>query len=172
MNINQYFSNMRLMNISLHNKTSSRYIYSHLIYPIIPLRSIMGFPVVQLLRSCIFGHNYPFEYYRRSNLGFPIIQLLRSCIFGHNYPFEYNRRSNLGFPIIQLLRSCIFGHNYPFEYNRRSNLGFPIIQLLCSCIFGHNYPFASYLFHYSGFLLNDSSAIPFLLTPSPYKLCK
>ena len=118
MNINLYFSNMRLMNISLHNKTSSRYIYSHLIYPIIPLRSIMGFPVVQLLRSCIFGHNYP---------------------------FENNRRSNLGFPVVQLLRSCIFGHNYPF---------------------------ASYLFHYSGFLLNDSSAIPFLLTPSPYKLCK
>ena len=145
MNINQYFSNMRLMNISLHNKTSSRYIYSHLIYPIIPLRSIMGFPVVQLLCGCIFGHNYPFENKRRSNLGFPVVQLLRSCIFGHNYPFENKRRSNLGFPIIQLLRSCIFGHNYPF---------------------------ASYLFHYSGFLLNDSSAIPFLLTPSPYKLCK
>ena len=113
MNINLYFSNMRLMNISLHNKTSSRYIYSHLIYPIIPLRSIMGFPVVQLLRSCIFGHNYP------------------------------------------------------FENNRRSNLGFPVVQLLCSCIFGHNYPFASYLFHYSGFLLNNDSAVPFLLTPSP-----
>ena len=145
MNINQYFSNMRLMNISLHNKTSSRYIYSHLIYPIIPLHSIMGFPVVQLLRSCIFGHNYL---------------------------FENNRHSNLGFPVIQLLRSCIFGHNYPFENNRRSNLGFPVVQLLLSCIFGHNYPFASYLFHYSGFLLNDSSAIPFLLTPSPYKLCK